>query len=216
MRRRDSIPAFKAERWGADKSPVWLSHSMAFCGVWVWETSEPTCLGPFSTAQICQSMPLREDVRALQDCVCKLNLSWLLSSSSCRISANAAEIGHMQKRPTTTVDFHVGGGVGHQLWWGTAVRPNLSPQPVLSFASCPALFYGFICSKLIPRVGLRMCLNNYHKASMWNQTWKSAFLAGRSQPELKWRKDQLVQLYVLKLDKGTESFILRFLPWVLR
>ena len=145
MRRRDSIPAFKAERWGADKSPVWLSHSMAFCGVWVWETSEPTCLGPFSTAQICQSMPLREDVRALQDCVCKLNLSWLLSSSSCRKSANAAEIGHMQKRPTTTVDFHVGGGVGHQLWWGAAVSPNLSPQPVLSFVSRPALFYGFIC-----------------------------------------------------------------------
>ena len=212
----NSIPAFKAEGEGSRQEP---SLALAFCALtneWstCWASFPPPSTGPKSATQ-CRYVS--EDLRDLQDCVSQLTPLVVLPEKCkcCRNWVCAKKSG----RPTTTVDFDVGG----QLWWWWGGSSSFKPVSPAGSPLCLST-QSFICSTLIPWKGLRTC-PHHCKASMWNETWKSAFLMGRPHGHGVEMAQRSIgsTLYVkvrqtwlkTKWDRGTQSFILRFLLWAL-
>ena len=137
MRRRQLYPSFQSRgRGGGSRQEP--SLALAFRALTnecptCWASFSPPSTGPKSASQ-CRYVS--EDLRDLQDCVSQLTPLVVLPEKCkcCRNWVCAKKSG----RPTTTVDFDVGGGVSASCGGGggAAVRSNLSPRPVLLFA-CP-------------------------------------------------------------------------------
>ena len=176
MRRRQLDPSFQSRgRGGGSRQEPSLALAFrALTNEWstCWASFPPPSTGPKSASQ-CRYVS--EDVRVLQDCVSQLTPVVVLPEKCkcCRNWVCAKKSG----RPTTTVDFDVGGGVVGQLWWWWGGSSSFKPVSPAGSPLCLST-QSFICSKLIPRKGLYTC-PHHCKASMWNQTWKSAFLTRR-------------------------------------